>query len=122
MLSLARKLGGDLADALLDGERHRGKAVRERDLIKLACIQDRLSDMNLMKKMSDDRLAALDRPSTRADDLSARHEFRGIELALDRVTELHRDLLECVGESLDHASPEPQMPKIERPVPANPRS
>ena len=138
ILSLSRKYGSDLADALLDGERHREKAVRERDSIKLSCIQDRLSNMKLMKKLADDRLTALDRPAIRADDLRLRHEFRGVEMAHERVIQLHEELLECVGENLevttgtgeeatppripatDPAAVVTETPRIERPIPASP--
>lgn len=138
ILSLSRKYGSDLADALLDGERHREKAVRERDSIKLSCIQDRLSNMKLMKKLADDGLVALDRPAIRADDLRLRHEFRGVEMAHERVNQLHQELLECVGENLevtmgngqettipstratDPAAVVTETPRIERPIPASP--
>ena len=139
MLSLARKYATDIATALLDGERQREEAVRLRDSIKLSCIQDRLSSMKLTKKLSDDRLAASERPEIRADDLNLRHEFRGVELAHERVTELHKELLECVGESLqvtvgpggapeapnstssapDPASAAVEIPTVDRPPPAS---
>jgi hypothetical protein len=139
MLSLAKKYAGDIAASLIDGERHREEAVRQRDSIKLACIQDRLSAMKLMKKLSDDRLDATMRPSIRADELNLRHEFRGVEMAHQRVLELQRELSECAGENLDvggtaEGSPTPasptgavdpgggtavEVPPADRPVPAS---
>jgi hypothetical protein len=138
MLSLVKKYANDIASALLDGEVQRDSAVRTRDVIKLSCIQDHLSNMKLMKAFSDQRLAATARDDIRADDLNLRHEFRGVELAHERVTELHKELLECVGESLEiaapsgetsgpntsAASPDPvsinaEIPKVDRPPPAS---
>lgn len=104
MLSLVKKYAGEIASAVVDGERQREEAVRQRDSIKLSCVQDRLSNMKMMKKLSDNRLEAAARPSVRADDLSLRHEFRGVEMARERVLELHRELIECAGGNLEIAS------------------
>jgi hypothetical protein len=131
MLSLVKKYAAKISDALVDGERHRERAVRDRDSIKLSCIQDRLSNMKLMKKLSDERLAATDRATIRADELNLRHEFRGVELAYQRVIELHRELMECVGEHLevtgdsragdaDPTAISVETPRIDRPTAASP--
>jgi hypothetical protein len=135
MLSLVRKYAADIAGSLLEGERRRERAARDRDFIKLSCIQDHLAQMKSMKRLSDDRLAATDRPAIRADDLNLRHEFRGVELAHQRVVELHRELLECVGESLevtggpgaeaptvpaDPGASNLESPKTDRPIAASP--
>jgi hypothetical protein len=132
MLSLARKYAAEIAASLVDGERQRETAVRHKDTIKLACIQDRLSNMKLMKRAADQRLAATERPTVRQDELSLRHEFRGVEEAHKRVGELHRELKECVGESLEVTEPatavpttadpigsNAEIPRMERPVPAS---
>lgn len=137
MLSLVKKYAADIADSVLDAERQRERAIRETDSIKLSCIQDRLSNMKSMKKMADDRFAATQRPRIQADDLNLRHEFRGVELAHARVIELHKELLECVGENLeisisggaadergvstgtDPAGTNIEIPKIDRPAPAS---
>ena len=133
MLSLVKKYGGAMARALMDGERERERAVRAKDAIKLACIQDRLSNMKSVKKLADERAAATDRTSIRADDLRLRHEFRGVEMAHQRVVELHQELMECVGQSLevtggpsdapatpnDPAGTNIALPGVERPTPAS---
>lgn len=133
MLSLARKYSAEIAQALLDGERHREVAIREKDAIKLACIQDRLSNMKLMKRMADERLAATERPTIRDDELNLRHEFRGVEMAHGRVAELRRELIECVGQNLqvemptgtipsgtDPTGSNAEIPPMDRPTPASP--
>jgi len=119
MLSLVRKYSTEIAQALLDGEKDRELAVRERDSIRLACIQDRLSHMKKMKHLADERLAATERPTIRADELNLRHEFRGVELAHERVIELRRELKECVGESLQVTSPADSVPTSVEPPGSN---
>jgi hypothetical protein len=134
MLSLVKKYASEITDALLDGERQRERAVRAKDSIKLSCIQDHLSNMKLMKKLSDDRLAATERPAIRADMLRLRHEFRGVELSHQRVLELHQELMACVGEdlevtggpasdiptTLDPTGSHAEIPPMERPIPSSP--
>jgi hypothetical protein len=133
MLSLARKYAAEIAQALLDGERHREIAIREKDAIKLACIQDRLSNMKLMKRLADERLAATTRPTIRSDELNLRHEFRGVEMAHQRVGELRRELIDCVGQNLQIETPtgtiptgadpsgtNAEIPTMDRPAPASP--
>jgi hypothetical protein len=116
-ISLVRKYAADIARSLLEGERARERAVSEKDYIRLSCIQDRLSQMKTIKKLSDERLAATDRPAIRADELNLRHEFRGVELAHQRVLELYRELRDCVGENLEvTGGPGPDAPG----VPADP--
>jgi hypothetical protein len=132
MLTLARKYSAEIAESLVDGERQRETAVRHKDAIKLACIQDRLSNMKLMKRMADERLASTERPTIRQDELSLRHEFRGVEMAHQRVVELRRELNECVGDSLevegptggvpasvDPAGSNAEIPRMVRPTPAS---
>jgi hypothetical protein len=133
MLSLARKYSAEIAQALLDGEKHREVAVREKDAIKLACIQDRLSNMKLMKRLADERLAATQKQTIRQDELSLRHEFRGVEMAHQRVAELRRELIDCVGQNLQVEAPNgtvpagtdpsgtnAEIPTMDRPAPASP--
>lgn len=119
MLSLVRRYASEIAESLVDGEQRRERAVRQKDSIKLACIQDRLSNMKLMKRMADERLAATARPTVRQDELSLLHEFRGVEMAHKRVAELRQELNECVGESLEVTEPSGTLPTSVDPSPSN---
>ena len=103
MLSLVKQYSTEIRHALVTAERRREEAVRQRDSIKLACIQDHLANMKLMKMLADTRLEATERASIRADELSLRHEFRGVEMAHERVLKLETALNECVGENLEIA-------------------
>jgi len=103
MLNLARKHDRAMALALVEGERAKMEAIRQRDALKLSCIQDRLARMKLTRRLAVDRMAALGRDDIQADELRMRHEFHGVEMALERITELRHELSQCVGESLDVA-------------------
>ena len=103
MLNLARKDDRAMALALVEGERAKMEAIRQRDAMKLSCIQDRLARMKLTRRMAVDRMAALGREDVQEDELRMRHEFRGVEMALERINQLRHELSQCVGESLDVA-------------------
>jgi len=103
MLALARKHDRAMALALVEGERAKMEAIRQRDALKLSCIQDRLARMKLTRRLAVDRLSALGREDIQEDDLRMRHEFHGVEMALERINELRHELSQCVGESLDVA-------------------
>jgi hypothetical protein len=134
MLSLIRKYAAEIVEAVALGESERNQAMRAKDAIKLTCIQERLANLKIMKRLSDERLAASERPRIRGDELNLRHEFRGVELGHQRVLQLRRELLGCAGESLEvsvgydrlptviedptgaHVPP----PPVDRPPPASP--
>lgn len=103
MLDLARKHDRAMALALVEGERAKMQAIRERDALKLSCIQDRLARMKLTRRLAVDRLSALGREDVQEDELRMRHEFHGVEMALERINQLRHELSQCVGESLDVA-------------------
>jgi hypothetical protein len=101
MLSLVKKYATEIEEALSTGESERDKAVHAKDAIKLSCIQDRLANLKIMKRLSDERVAASQRNRIRDDELNLRHEFRGVELAHQRVVKLRTELVNCMGESLE---------------------
>jgi len=103
MLNLAKQHDRAMALALVEGERAKTEAIRQRDALKLSCIQDRLARMKLTRRLAIDRLAAMSRDDVQLDDLRLRHEFRGVEMALERINGLQHELSQCVGESLDVA-------------------
>jgi len=135
MLSLVNKYADEIVQAVAIGESERDKAIHAKDAIKLTCIQERLANLKIMKRLSDERVAASRRSHVRADELNLRHEFRGVELAHQRVIELQRELLDCMGESLevsmaadDRRTPtgadptrdHPPSTPVDRPPPASP--
>jgi len=103
MVDLAKMHDRAMALALVEGERAKTEAIRQRDALKLSCIQDRLARMKLTRRIAVDQLSAMSRDEVRLDDLRLRHEFRGIEMALERINGLRQELSQCVGESLDVA-------------------
>jgi transcriptional antiterminator Rof (Rho-off) len=103
MLELAKRHDKQMAMAMVEGERAKAEAIRTRDALKLSCIQDRLARMKLTRRIAVDRLTALARDDIQLDDLRLRHEFRGVEMATDRINGLRQELSQCVGDSLDVA-------------------
>ena len=138
MTSLSKKHAVELSNILLNGEHVREEAARQRDLIRLSCVQDHLTQMQMTKRLADDAYAALKRPDIRQDELRQRHEFRSLEMGLERMNELLTEMNDCVGaeialtgdlasasenprgDSSDPTSVHVGTPTIERPVAASP--
>jgi len=97
LVSLSKKHGYDLASTMVAAERLREVAVRERDLIRLSCIEDHLLQLKLVKRVADDALAALGRPDIRQDELHLRHEFRSVEMGDEQMARIYVEMTECAG-------------------------
>src|SRR3569623_2735588 len=61
MRNLAKKHDRSMALALVEGERAKMEAIRQRDALKLSCIQDRLARMKLTRRLAVERMSALGR-------------------------------------------------------------
>ena len=142
MIMLVKKYEADLVAMLIDAEHERAIAVREKDTIRLTCIQDRLLRMKLTKQLADERLADLRKPSILEQDMYVRHEFRGVEMAHEAMSKLRDELGACVSDALtitdgtrvttddktagvpttilDPMSTNAEIPKMERPSSGSP--
>jgi hypothetical protein len=97
MVSLSRKHALDLANLMMGGESVREHAVRERDLVRLSCVQEHLLQMKLVKSVANDAVAALARPDVQQDELRLRHEFRQLEMGKQQLEQHLEEMGECVG-------------------------
>jgi hypothetical protein len=97
MVSLSRKHALDLATLMMSGESEREQTVRERDLVRLSCVQEHLLQMKLVKSVANDAVAALARPDVQQDELRLRHEFRQLEMGKQQLEQHLEEMHECVG-------------------------
>jgi hypothetical protein len=97
MVSLSRKHALDLVNLMMSGESVREHAVRERDLVRLSCVQEHLLQMKLVKSVANDAVAALARPDVQQDELRLRHEFRQLEMGKQQLEQHLEEMQECVG-------------------------
>jgi hypothetical protein len=101
MLDLVGKYDTESKVAYEHAESTRIAAYRSRDIIRMTCIDDKLTQMKQILTVSAPRLLAFSRLS---DDLIMRQHFLVLQLARNRVVELAAEIEECMGDTLDSVS------------------
>jgi hypothetical protein len=97
IVSLSRKDGVDLTALMVSAEMVRAQVVRERDLVRLSCVQDLLLQMKLVKGVANDAVTTLARSDIQQDELRLRGEFRLLEMGKEQLTQHLEEMQECVG-------------------------
>ena len=73
-------------------------ARKERDVVRVLCLTDKLSQVDVALSSAQDRLGALRTAVERADADRSRHEYTVLEVLNDRVRVLVNESNQCVGE------------------------
>lgn len=74
------------------------EARAARDVVKVLCLNDKLSQMNVANRSAKDRLEALSTAAGRNDVDRARHEFTVLDVLKERVATLNSEAKQCIGE------------------------
>ncbi len=69
----------------------------ERDVVKLNCVNERLTHLRGLVRVSEESQRAMRQAISRNLLDEAQHEYTKIVVALDRVTQLREEAEECVG-------------------------
>jgi hypothetical protein len=99
MLELVTQYDTEATLAIENGENTRFAAYRAHDIIRLACIDDKLVQMKDVIKAAAPRLRAF--PGLAGDELVMRQHFLVLQQAHIRVLELVAELEACMGDVLD---------------------
>jgi len=99
MVELATRYDKDMRTALEHAEGVRIGAYRQRDIIRLSCIDDKLVQMKDVIGASEPRVASVARKAN--EELVLRQHFLIVQQARKRVDELAADVEACMGEGLD---------------------
>jgi hypothetical protein len=75
------------------------QAYRTRDIIRMTCIDDKLTQMKEVLNVAAPRVAAF--PNLITDELRMRQHFVVLQLARNRINELAAEIDGCMGDSLD---------------------
>jgi len=102
MLDLVGKYDTESKVAYEHAESTRIQAYRSRDIIRMTCIDDKLTQMKQIMIVSAPRLLAF--PRLTSDDLVMRQHFLVLQQARNRVVELASEIEECMGDTLDRVS------------------
>ncbi len=73
-------------------------ARKERDVVRVLCLNDKLNQVDVALSSAKDRMAALSMAVQRKDADRSRHEFTVLDVLADRVQALVNESSQCVGE------------------------
>lgn len=70
----------------------------QRDVVRVLCLNDKLNQIDLAIRTSNDRLEALTAAVSLNDQDGSKHEFTVVQVLRDRVNTLVTEAQQCVGE------------------------
>lgn len=95
-------------------------AREQRDVVKVLCLNDKLTQVNVAVRSAQDRVGSLRAAVTRNDKDRARHEFTVLRVLRDRVRTLVSESNQCIGEEVGFvgeskvtATIDPNIPRID---------
>jgi hypothetical protein len=102
MAELATRYDKEMRAAVEHAEGVRITAYRQRDIIRISCIDDKLVQMRDVIRVAEPRVATVTR--MQAEELMLRQHFLIVQEARKRIDELAAEVLACMGEGLDAIS------------------
>lgn len=99
LVELASRYDKDMRKALDHAEGVRVNAYRQRDIIRISCIDDKLVQIKDVIRSAAPRIASVARVNQ--EELILRQHFLIVQMARKRVDELAADVEACMGEGLD---------------------
>jgi hypothetical protein len=115
------------------------KAKKDKDVVKLNCVDDKLTQVRGHQVVTDQSMAALNGAITRGDDPARLHEFTRLSILYQKVVTLGTEAEQCIGEDVsfvgatrvdvevdpnipptDPTQPDLPVPVVERPPEASP--
>jgi hypothetical protein len=102
MIEVAAAYDAESKGAYEHAETTRIEAYRSRDIIRMTCIDDKLTQMKEILTVVAPRLLAL--PRLVSDDLVMRQHFLVVQQGRNRVLELATEIEGCMGDTLDGVS------------------
>jgi hypothetical protein len=79
-------------------QRQLQSARKDRDVVRVLCLNDKLNQVDVALRSAQDRMSALNAAAARKDADRARHEYTVLEVLSDRVRALVEESSQCVGE------------------------
>ena len=98
MVELAAQYGAEMKQAGEHAENLRIVAYRSRDLIRMTCIDDKLTQIMIVIKKAEPKLQSLS--TINPDELVMRQHFTVLQQARARVAELATEMEQCMGDNL----------------------
>jgi hypothetical protein len=102
MMILAPKYAAEMDNAIEHAQDVRILAYRSHDIIRMACIDDKIAQMKTLENLASPRMLML--RTFKAEPIVMRSEFDVISEVHDRVTVLSTEVDACMGDNLDAVS------------------
>jgi hypothetical protein len=102
MIALVGKYDAESKAAYEHAETIRIQAYRSRDIIRMTCIDDKLTQIKEVLNVVAPRVVAF--PTLASDELRMRQHFLVLQQARNRVAELATEVEACMGDTLDAVS------------------
>jgi hypothetical protein len=115
------------------------KAKKDKDVVKLNCVNDKLTQVKGHMTVSDQSMSSLTLDVAKGDDVARQHEFTRMTILYQKVVTLGTEAEQCIGEDVsyvgatrvdveidptipatDPTEPNLPVPVVERPPPASP--
>ncbi len=97
-LSRAEEAVGEMQKTLREVLERVGEARKERDLIKLNCINEKLTQLKALLRIAEQAYVGLQEAVARASEDEAQHEYTKVDIARHRSKELRAEAEQCIGQ------------------------
>jgi len=94
----SKELVGSIERSAQSIQRQLQMARKERDVVRVLCLNDKLNQVDVALRSAQDRVSALDAAARRQDADRSRHEYTVLEVLADRVRVLVGESNQCIGE------------------------
>jgi hypothetical protein len=78
------------------------KAKKDKDVVKLNCISDKLTQVRGHQLVTDQSMTSLNSAITRSDETARLHEFTRLSILYQKVVTLGTEAEQCIGEDVSY--------------------
>ena len=100
MLAQARDYYKKMAEAQRRVLQLQGKAKKDKDMVKLNCVNDKLTQLKGHMTVTDQSMTSLSADIAKGDDAARQHEFTRITILFQKVVTLGTEAEQCIGEDV----------------------
>ena len=100
MVNQSREYAKNMGDVLKRIQTLQDQAKREKDIIRLNCVTDKVVQVRVNMSIAEQSMASLQEAVTRADEGERTHEFTRLTIVNQKVQVLGAEAENCIGEDL----------------------
>jgi hypothetical protein len=100
MLAQSKQYFASMNDVLKRVQTLQDEAKRQKDIIRLNCVTDKVVQVRVNINIADQSMASLQEAVTRADEGGRTHEFTRLTIINQKVSVLGAEAENCIGEDL----------------------